>query len=200
MSLHKQSVSHFISMKDALFLYFVITNTSSDSISGDLNQPGETGPPELLSSERPESESMSSRACGSKPPRQCISWVSMVSRLSKPSWLIWSNTASSRQPPSTPFPVKLQTEAKGRAARPRAIPGNASECEELVDSCRRRALRCWVASLGSALSDGVPKAAVLVTMASWRLTSWLMALAMSVSMSDRRPVTRGSKSCMRWTF
>lgn len=162
-----------------------------------MNQPGETGPPELLSKDRPESESKSSRTCGSMP-RQPISWVSIVSRPSKPNWLIWSNTASSRQPPSAlccdAFPVKLHTEAKGRAARPSAIPGDASECEEPVDSSRKRARCCWLTGRDSALSDAAPNAPTLVTIASCKLTSWLMAVVMSVSRSDRRSVTRVSKS------
>ncbi|TNN88146.1 hypothetical protein EYF80_001727 [Liparis tanakae] len=112
-----------------------------------LNQPGETGPPELLSKERPESESKSSRTCGFMLSREPISW--------------------------------LQTEANGRAARPTAIPGDGSECEEPVDSSRKRVLCCWVAGLDSALSVATPNA--LVTIASCKLTSWLMALGISVS-------------------
>lgn len=57
----------------------------SSGICRDLNKPGETGPPELLSNDRPESESKSSRTCGSMPSRQPISWVSIVSRPSRPS-------------------------------------------------------------------------------------------------------------------
>lgn len=158
-----------------------------------LNQPGETGPPELLSKERPESESKSSRTCGFMLSREPISWVS---RPSKASWLIWSNTASSRQPPNAlcddTFPVKLHTEANGRAARPTAIPGDGSECEEPVDSSRKRVLCCWATGLDSALSVATPNA--LVTIASCKLTSWLMALGISVSRSDRCSVTRESKS------
>lgn len=154
-------------------------------MKGDFNQPGETGPPELLSNERPESESKSSRTCGSMLPRQPMSWLSMVSRPSRPSWLIWSNTASSRQSPSAPccdaFPDRLHTEAKGRAARPSAIPGDASECEEPADSSLKRGLRCVAAGLDSARPE--------VTMASCKLTSWLMAVFMSGS------VTRVSRSC-----
>lgn len=166
-----------------------------------MNQPGETGPPELLSNERPESESKSSRTCGSMLSKQPISWVSIVSKPSKPSWLIWSKTASSRQPPSAlcddTLLVKLHTEAKGSAARPMAIPGEASDSEEPVDSSRKRVLCCWLTGLASACSDVTPKDPALVTMASCKLTSWLMALVMSVSRSDRRSVTRESKSYTR---
>lgn len=162
-------------------------------ICRDLNQPGETGPPELVSKDRPESESRSSRTCGSMLSRHPISGVSIVSRPSRPNWLIWSNTASSRQPPMAlccdTFAVKLHTEAKGRAARPNAIPGDTSECEEPVDSSRKRVLCCWVTGLDSTLP-------ALVTIASCKLTSWLIA----VVMSDRRSVTSESKSYTRHAF
>lgn len=197
----KWGVNDCVSIFNWKFRSFIkqkLRHVTLPSIESNLNQPGETGPPELLSKERPESDSKSSRTRGSMLSKHSIRLLSIESRPSKPSWLIWSNTASSRQPPSAlfddTFPVMLHTEAKGSAARPRAIPGEASEFKELVDSIRKKALCCWVVVLGSVLSDANPNTPGLVSIASCRLTFRLMALVMSVSRSDRRSVTRGSKS------
>lgn len=143
------------------------------------NSPGETGPPELLSRERPESESTSSCSWESQMCMELISWSSMQSRFPRPSWLIWSNTASSRLPPPcwhVPG-TRSQTEAKGRAARPVTEP---------LDSSRMKALRCG----GGAPSTERATPAVPVTMASSRLTSWLIADVMS----DRRSGPKESRT------